>query len=152
MQSPPTMTALFYPGGHGPLWDLAESRRSVEMIEVMSSSDRLVAAVCHGPGVFRHTKARDGAPLVKGKSVTGFSNSEEAAVGLTHVVPFLVEDMLKENGGVYSKAEKWRPHNALRRNPINGADPAVSAPAATELLHQWALRQLTLMPVEPEIE
>jgi putative intracellular protease/amidase len=144
--------ALFYPGGHGPLWDLAESRRSVEMIEVMSSSDKLVAAVCHGPGVFRHTKAQDGTPLVKGKSVTGFSNSEEAAVGLTHVVPFLVEDMLKENGGVYSRAEKGRPHIAIDGNLITGQNPASSAPAATELLHQWALRQLTLMPVEPEIE
>jgi len=144
--------ALFYPGGHGPLWDLAESRRSVEMIEVLSSSEKLVAAVCHGPGVFRHTKAQDGTPLVKGKSVTGFSNSEEAAVGLTHVVPFLVEDMLKENGGVYSRAEKGRPHIAIDGNLITGQNPASSAPAATELLHQWALRQLTLMPVEPEIE
>ncbi|MGZ3347578.1 MAG: type 1 glutamine amidotransferase domain-containing protein [Xanthobacteraceae bacterium] len=144
--------ALFYPGGHGPLWDLAESRRSVGMIEAMSSSDRFVAAVCHGPGVFRHTKAQDGTPLVKGKSVTGFSNSEEAAVGLTHVVPFLVEDMLRENGGVYSKAEKWRPHIAIDGNLITGQNPASSEPAARELLHQWALRQLALMPVEPEID
>jgi putative intracellular protease/amidase len=134
------------------LWDLAENRRSVEMIEAMSSSDRFVAAVCHGPGVFRHTKAQDGTPLVKGKSVTGFSNSEEAAVGLTHVVPFLVEDMLRENGGVYSKAEKWRPHIAIDGNLITGQNPASSEPAARELLHQWALRQLALMPVEPEID
>src|ERR1700719_1538749 len=101
MQSPPTMTPCSIRAVmvHCGIWP--ESRRSVEMLEVMSSSDKLVAAVCHGPGVFRHTKAQDGTPLVKGKSVTGFSNSEEAAVGLTHVVPFLVEDMLRDNGGVY---------------------------------------------------
>src|SRR4051794_39511646 len=111
-----------YPGGHGPLWDLAEDRRSVEMIETMSSSGRFVAGVCHGPGVFHHTKAQDGSPLVRGKSVTGFSNSEEAAVGLTHVVPFLVEDMLRENGGVYSKSE-----TGSRTSPST----ATSSPART---------------------
>ena len=144
--------ALFYPGGHGPLWDLAENRHSVQMIEAMSSSDKFVAAVCHGPCVFRRTKASDGTPLVKGKSVTGFSNSEEAAVGLTHVVPFLVEDMLRENGGLYSKAENWQPHIAIDGNLITGQNPASSEPAATALLHQWTLRQLALMPAEPEIE
>jgi putative intracellular protease/amidase len=144
--------ALFYPGGHGPLWDLAEDRRSVEMIETMSSSGRFVAAVCHGPGVFHHTKAQDGSPLVRGKSVTGFSNSEEAAVGLTHVVPFLVEDMLRENGGVYSKSENWQPHVAIDGNLVTGQNPASSDPAAKVLLHHWTLRQLSLMPVEPEIE
>jgi putative intracellular protease/amidase len=144
--------ALFYPGGHGPLWDLAENPRSVAMIEAMSSADKLVAAVCHGPGVFRHTKAQDGSPLVNDKSVTGFSNSEEAAVGLTHVVPFLVEDMLRDNGGVYSRAEKWQPHIASEGNLITGQNPASSEPAAKALLHQWTLRQLALMPVEPEID
>jgi putative intracellular protease/amidase len=126
--------ALFYPGGHGPLWDLAEDRRSVEMIETMSSLGRFVAAVCHGPGVFHHTKAQDGSPLVRGKSVTGFSNLEEAAVGLTHVVPFLVEDMLRENGGVYSKSENWQPHVAIDGNLVTGQNPASSDPAAKMLL------------------
>src|SRR4029450_9403955 len=82
---------VFYPGGHGPLWDLAEDRNSINLIETMFAAGKPVAAVCHAPGAFRHVKAPDGSPLVKGKSVTGFSNSEEAAVGLTHVVPFLVE-------------------------------------------------------------
>src|SRR3984893_16312514 len=116
--------ALFYPGGHGPLWDLAENPRSVAMIEAMSSADKLVAAVCHGPGVFRHTKAQDGTPLVNGKSVTGFSNSEEAAVGLTHVVPFRVEDMLKKNSGLYSQADNWKPHVVVDGNLTTGQNPA----------------------------
>jgi putative intracellular protease/amidase len=85
---------------------------------------RTVAAVCRGPAAFSHTKAPDGSPLVKGRSVTGFANSEEAAIGLTHVVPFLVEDMLKENGGIYSKAADWQPHVIVDGNLITGQNPA----------------------------
>ena len=96
--------AVFYPGGHGPLWDLAEDRHSINLIERAIASGKPVGAVCHAPGVLRHVKDASGAPLVKGRKVTGFSNTEEAAVGLTDVVPFLVEDMLKENGGAYSRA------------------------------------------------
>ena len=96
--------AVFYPGGHGPLWDLAEDASSIALIEAMLAAGKPVAAVCHAPGVLRHPKTAEGAPVVQGKTVTGFTNSEEEAAGLTKVVPFLVEDMLKQNGGKYSKA------------------------------------------------
>jgi putative intracellular protease/amidase len=102
--------AVFYPGGHGPLWDLAEDHDSIALIETMYSAGKPVAAVCHAPGLFRHPKAPDGSTLVQGKSVTGFANTEEAAVGLTNVVPFLVEGVLKKNGGNYSKAGDWQPY------------------------------------------
>ena len=102
--------AVFYPGGHGPLWDLAEDRASIALIEAMLAAGKPVAAVCHAPGVLRHVKGADGKPLVNGKKVTGFTNTEEEAVGLTKIVPFLVEDMLKQNGGIYSKAGDWQPY------------------------------------------
>ena len=101
--------AVFYPGGHGPLWDLAEDSDSIALIEALFAAGKPVAAVCHGPAVFRHAKTAEGSPLVHGKSVTGFANTEEQEVGLTEVVPFLVEDMLQEHGGKYSKAENWNP-------------------------------------------
>ena len=96
--------AVFYPGGHGPLWDLAEDPNSIALIEALHQAGKPVAAVCHAPGVFRHVKDANGQPLVKGKRVTGFTNTEEDAVQLTNVVPFLVEDMLKAKGGVFPKA------------------------------------------------
>lgn len=130
--------AVFYPGGHGPLWDLAEDRHSIKLIEAMDAARKIVAAVCHGPAVFRHTKASDGSPLVKGKSVTGFSDAEEAAVGLTHVVPFPVEDMLKQNGGLYSKAANWRPHVVVNGNLITGQNPASAEGGARAVLQQLA--------------
>ena len=99
--------AVFYPGGHGPLWDLAEDADSIKLIETFAANDRLIAAVCHAPAVFKHTKGPDGEPLVAGKTVTGFTNTEEDAAGLTEVVPFLVEDMLKANGGIYEKGADW---------------------------------------------
>ncbi|MCE8421484.1 type 1 glutamine amidotransferase domain-containing protein, partial [Rhodovulum sulfidophilum] len=99
--------AIFFPGGHGPLWDLAEDRDAIALIEAFAARDRPVGAVCHAPGVFRHPKGPDGKPLVSGRTVTGFTNSEEDGVGLTDVVPFLVEDMLKSNGGQYRKGEDW---------------------------------------------
>ena len=126
--------AVFYPGGHGPLWDLAENAFSIRVIESMLAAGKPVAAVCHAPGALRHAKAADGSPLVKGKRVAGFTNTEEQAAGLTDVVPFLVEDMLKENGGSYSKAADWQPHVVTDGLLITGQNPASSGPAATALL------------------
>ncbi len=97
--SPHDYDAVFFPGGHGPLWDLAEDQDAIRLIEAMYAAGKPVAAVCHGPGVLRHPKAPDGSPLVQGKSVTGFADREEQAVGLTEVVPFSVEAELKKNGG-----------------------------------------------------
>ncbi len=102
--------AVFYPGGHGPLWDLAEDPASIKLIEKTLRAGKPVTLVCHAPGVLRHAKAADGKPLVEGKAVTGFTNTEEEAVGLTEVVPFLVEDELKRNGGKFSKAGDWEPY------------------------------------------
>jgi putative intracellular protease/amidase len=126
--------AIFYPGGHGPLWDLAEDASSIAMIEHAIAAGKPVATVCHAPGVLRHAKASDGRPLVAGKAVTGFSNSEEQAVGLTDVVPFLVEDMLMANGGRYSKADNWQPHVAIDGLLITGQNPASSESVAHALL------------------
>ncbi|GAA3995001.1 type 1 glutamine amidotransferase domain-containing protein [Hymenobacter fastidiosus] len=130
--------AVFYPGGHGPLWDLAEDQKSIELIETFYAAGKPVAAVCHAPGVLRHVKAANGEPLVKGKSVAGFTNTEEEAVQLTNVVPFLVEDMLKENGGTYSKGADWAPYVVSAGNLITGQNPASSELAAHELLKQLA--------------
>ncbi|RSK48887.1 type 1 glutamine amidotransferase domain-containing protein [Hymenobacter rigui] len=126
--------AVFYPGGHGPLWDLAEDKKSIELIETFYAAGKPVAAVCHAPGVLRHVKDANGEPLVKGKSVTGFTNTEEEAVQLTNVVPFLVEDMLKQNGGDYSKGADWAPYITQTGNLITGQNPASSEPAAEALL------------------
>jgi putative intracellular protease/amidase len=126
--------AVFYPGGHGPLWDLAEDPASIGLIESTIAAGKPVAAVCHAPGALRHTKSPDGKPLVRGKSVTGFTNSEEEAVGLTKVVPFLVEDMLKQNGGKYSKGADWQSHVVADGLLITGQNPASSEEAARALL------------------
>ncbi|GJJ05149.1 dimethylallyltransferase [Duganella rhizosphaerae] len=126
--------AVFYPGGHGPLWDLAEDRASIALIEAMLAAGKPVAAVCHAPGVLRHVKAADGSPLVRGKQVTGFTNTEEEAVGLTKVVPFLVEDMLKEHGGIYSKVGDWQPYAVTDGLLVTGQNPASSEAAAAALL------------------
>ena len=128
--------AVFYPGGHGPLWDLSEDRDSIALIEALYAAGKPVAAVCHGPAVFRHTKMPDGLPLVQGKSVTGFANTEEAAIGLTGIVPFLVEDLLKNNGGNYSKAEDWQSYVVTDGNLITGQNPASSEAAARALLNK----------------
>jgi len=128
--------AVFYPGGHGPLWDLSEDRDSISLIETFYGAGKPVAAVCHGPAVFLHTKATDGSPLVQGKSVTGFANSEEAAVGLTSIVPFLVEDILKKNGAKYSKADDWQSYIVTDGNLITGQNPASSEAAAEALLNR----------------
>jgi len=126
--------AVFYPGGHGPLWDLAEDAASVALIDATIAAGKPVAAVCHAPGVLRDAKGADGQPLVRGKRVTGFTNTEEAAAGLTDVVPFLVEDMLRAKGGAYSKAPDWQPHVVVDGLLITGQNPASSEPAARELL------------------
>lgn len=126
--------AVFYPGGHGPLWDLAEDRDSIALIEAFAAANKPVAAVCHAPGAFRHTKGVDGQFLVNGKKVTGFSNSEEAAVQLTDVVPFLVEDMLQANGGIYSKAADWQSHVVTDGLLITGQNPGSSDATAKALL------------------
>jgi len=128
--------AIFYPGGHGPLWDLAEDQQSISLLETAYAAGKPVAVVCHAPGVLRHVKAANGEPLVKGKPVTGFTNTEEEAVQLTNVVPFLVEDMLKENGGTYSKGADWEPYVVTAGHLITGQNPASSEPAAQELLKQ----------------
>lgn len=128
--------AVFYPGGHGPLWDLAEDADSIKLIEAMSVAGKTVAAVCHAPAVLRHAKAADGLLLVKGKKVTGFTNTEEAAVQLTDIVPFLVEDMLVKNGGLYSKGADWQPYVLTDGKLITGQNPASSAAAAHAVLKQ----------------
>nr|WP_286948221.1 type 1 glutamine amidotransferase domain-containing protein [Pseudomonas sp. UBA6718] len=126
--------ALFYPGGHGPLWDLAEDATSIALIERFVALGKPVGAVCHAPGVLRHVKAADGTPLVSGKRVTGFSNSEEEAVALTDVVPFLVEDMLKAHGGVYGRAADWHSHVEVDGLLVTGQNPASSDASAEALL------------------
>jgi putative intracellular protease/amidase len=126
--------AVFYPGGHGPLWDLAEDRKSIELLETLYAAGKPVAAVCHAPGVLRHVKAPNGELLVKGKKVAGFTNTEEAAVQLTDIVPFLVEDMLVQAGGNYSKGTDWQPYVVTDGNLITGQNPASSELAAEELL------------------
>lgn len=128
--------AIFYVGGHGPLWDLAESKTSIQLIESMYAQNKPVAAVCHAPAVLRHARKKDGTPLVSGKSVTGFSNSEETAVELKDVVPFLLEDELKANGGNYSKSDDWNPHVVADGHLITGQNPASSEPAAKAVLDQ----------------
>lgn len=126
--------AVFYPGGHGPLWDLAEDATSIALIEGFIEAHKPVAAVCHAPGIFRHTKAANGKPLVSGKKVTGFSNSEEEAVQLTTVVPFLVQDMLIANGGHYSSVNDWHSHVKVDGLLITGQNPASSEATAEALI------------------
>ena len=125
--------AVFYPGGHGPLWDLSEDKTSVALIENFYEQDKPVAFVCHAPAALKQVRDASGNPLVKGKRVTGFTNSEEEAVGLTEVVPFLVEDMLKENGGIYSKAADWNVHVLTDGLLITGQNPASSQEVAERL-------------------
>jgi putative intracellular protease/amidase len=129
---------VFYPGGHGPLWDLAEDKHSVALIESFIAAGKYVALVCHAPGVLRHVKRADGKPLVEGRNVTGFTNTEEEGVGLTKVVPFLVEDELKAKGGLYSKGDDWAPYVVTDGLLVTGQNPASSAAAAAVLLEHLA--------------
>jgi putative intracellular protease/amidase len=128
--------AVFYPGGHGPLWDLAEDAHSIALIESFIEAGKPAALVCHAPGVLRHVKAADGKPLVEGKQVTGFTNTEEEAVGLTNVVPFLVEDELKAKGGIYTKGPDWGSYVVADGLLITGQNPASSTEAAAVLMKQ----------------
>ena len=130
---------VFYPGGHGPLWDLAEDRHSIALIESFLAARKPVALVCHAPGALRHVKTPEGRPVVEGRSVTGFTNTEEAAVELTDVVPFLVEDELKAKGGNFSRRDDWAPYVVGDGLLITGQNPASSAPAAELLLKQVSM-------------
>jgi len=129
---------VFYPGGHGPLWDLAEDKNSIALIQSFLAAGKPIALVCHAPGVLRHARTPDGKPLVEGKKVTGFTNTEEEGVGLTEVVPFLVEDELKAKGGFYSKGADWAPYVVRDGLLITGQNPASSGPAAKALIEQFA--------------
>ncbi|GEC71626.1 Putative intracellular protease/amidase [Flavobacterium flevense] len=127
--------AVFYPGGHGPLWDLTKDKNSINLIQKFYNNNKPVAFVCHAPGVLKDVKV-NGDYLVKGKKVTGFSNAEEAAVGLTDVVPFLLEEVLQANGGIYSKTENWQPYAVEDGLLITGQNPASSKLVAQKLLEQ----------------
>ena len=131
---PADFDAVFYPGGHGPLWDLAEDPHSIALIEATLDAGKPLGAVCHAPGVLRHAKQADGTPLVRDRRVTGFTNSEEAAVQLTKIVPFLVEDMLKANGAQYSSGPDWQPNAVVDGLLITGQNPASSELVARKLL------------------
>lgn len=133
--------AVFYPGGHGPLWDLAESEVSAKLIEGFYNANKPVAFVCHAPAALKNVKNISGEPLVKGKKVTGFTNSEEELVGLTNVVPFLVEDMLKEKGGIYSKSNDFEAYALEDGLLITGQNPASSQEVAELLLTQLELKK-----------
>jgi len=126
--------AVFYPGGHGPLWDLANDENSIALIEDFYNNNKPVAFVCHAPGALIKVKTADGEPLVKGKTVTGFSNTEEDAVQLTDVVPFLLEDEIKKLGGIYSKGPDWGSYVKKDGLLITGQNPGSSEEAAELLL------------------
>jgi putative intracellular protease/amidase len=125
---------VFYPGGHGPLWDLTNDKQSIDLIESFWKNKKPVAAVCHAPSVLLHAKDEKGDALVKGKKITGFSNTEEAAAKLTDVVPFLLEDELKKEGAIYSKKEDWASHVIKDGMLITGQNPASSKEVAKQLL------------------
>lgn len=131
--------AVFYPGGHGPLWDLVNDQDSIRLIETFIEQGKPVASVCHAPIVLVNAKTANGDPLVKGREVTGFTNGEEEAVGLTKVVPHLVEDALQQCGGIYSKADDFTPYVREDGQLITGQNPPSSAPTAKALIG-WLVR------------
>lgn len=126
--------AIFYPGGHGPLWDLANDDKSIALIKAAYEQDKVIGAVCHAPAVFKNVFVKPDQNIVGGREVTGFSNSEEDAVQLTNIVPFLLEDMLKQNNGRYSRGDDWAPHIVVDGNLITGQNPASSEGAAKAVL------------------
>jgi putative intracellular protease/amidase len=126
--------AVFYPGGHGPMWDMPDNATSIALIEAFVKADKPVGAVCHALVALVNVRGKDGEYLVKGKRVTGFTNAEEEAVGLTAIVPFLLEDRLKERGSIYSKTANWVPYVQVDGRLVTGQNPASSGPAAEELL------------------
>lgn len=125
---------VFYPGGHGPMWDLAEDQTSIKLLESFLAAGKTFAVVCHSSGALRHVKTPDGKLLVEGKTVTGFTNGEEEEVGLTNVVPFLVEDELMSLGATFSKVKNWGVHTVADGQLITGQNPASSGPAARLLI------------------
>ena len=132
--NPDDFDTVFYPGGHGPLWDLAESQHSISLIESFERAGKPIGFVCHAPGVLRHVKAASGEPLVKGRQVTGFTNGEEADVELTDVVPFLIEDLFITQGAHYQKGPNWAPFILEDGKLITGQNPASSEGVAKALL------------------
>lgn len=126
--------AVFFPGGHGPLWDLTNDRKALSLIEDTLAASKPVALVCHAPGILTNVKAPNGDPIAKGHKVTGFKNSEEAAVGLVEVVPFLLEDVLREQGGEFSSTDDWGVHTVQDGLLITGQNPASSRQAAELVL------------------
>jgi len=143
--SPGDFDAVFYPGGHGPMWDLAEDAASIRLLERFHAAGKPVALVCHAPAALRHVRAPGGRPLVEGRRVTGFTNAEEEVMGLTGVVPFLLEDELKAKGAIYCQVANWNPLVVTDGTLITGQNPASSGPAARVLLE--ALRApATLAP------
>ena len=126
--------AVFYPGGHGPMWDMPDNKISIALIEAFVKADKPIGAVCHAPAALVNVRGKDGEYLVKSKHVTGFTNAEEEVVGLSNVVPFLLEDRLKERGGLYSKGADWAPYVQVDGKLVTGQNPASSRPAAQELL------------------
>jgi putative intracellular protease/amidase len=128
--------SVFYPGGHGPMWDIVEDKNSIKLIESFLAAGKPIAVVCHSTGALRHVKAPDGKPLVRDKEVTGFTNGEEEAVGLTKVVPFLVEDEMMKLGAVFSKVANWGVHVVNSGLLTTGQNPASSGPAAKVLLEK----------------
>ncbi|WP_221420299.1 type 1 glutamine amidotransferase domain-containing protein [Fulvivirga sp. M361] len=136
-----TYDAIFYPGGHGPLWDLATDEFSIALIESFYTNDKPVALVCHAPAALQNVKDKNGNALVKGKKVTGFTNTEEEAVQLTNVVPFLVEDMLKDNGGQFERGEDWSAFAVEDGLLITGQNPQSSELVANKLLGQLTLKE-----------
>lgn len=133
---PATFDAVFYPGGHGPLWDLADDEASIALIERMYAANKPVASVCHGPAVLRRTRKANGEPLVSGRRVTAFTDSEEEAVGLTDAVAFSVEQVLREHGAQFSNADDWQPHAVVDGNLVTGQNPASSVAVAEAVLAQ----------------
>jgi len=126
--------AVFYPGGHGTMWDLPDNTTSIELLEAFIRAGKPVGAVCHAPGALVNVRQPDGEYLIRKKHVTGFANSEEEAVGLSEVVPFLLEERLRESGGLYSKGSDWAPYVQVDGKLVTGQNPASSGPAALALL------------------
>ena len=137
---PTQFDSVFYAGGHGPMYDLTEDKTSIQLIEDMWNAGKPVASTCHGPAVLRHAVTSAGRPLVRGRRVTGFTNSEEAAVDRVDAVPFLLEDELKRLGGNYSKADDWEPHVEEDGRLITGQNPNSAGPVADALLGQLGLK------------
>jgi putative intracellular protease/amidase len=136
---------VFYPGGHGPMWDLAEDPRSIGLIESFLAAGKPIAIVCHSTGALRHVKTTDGKPLVQGKEVTGFTNGEEEEAALTKVVPFLVEDEMLKLGAVFSKKANWKVHVVSDGLLITGQNPHSSGPAAKALMAK--LKEMNKSPI-----